>query len=110
MANTVLIDNKLLGVEDSITTLYTSPSTGSGTIITAFTVTNNTTASASYKAYIYDGGGSSVGAIQPFKVLNRDRFDSVASAVNHVIPAGGTIRAENNIANSLNFYASGLEQ
>jgi hypothetical protein len=111
MANDkVLIQNSTISSVDTITILYTSPVSGEGTIIRSFTVSNNSAASASYKAYIYDSGGSAVGAIVPMKIVVKDRFDSAPSAVNQTIPAGGTLRAENSTSDALDFYMSGLEQ
>jgi len=110
MADTPIINNAKISSSNTITALYTSPSGGAGTIITAFTVSNNSGINASYKAYIFDSSGSAVDAIIPFKIVIRDRFDSGASIVNQVVPPGGTIRAENNTANSLSFYATGREQ
>ena len=111
MANDkVLIQNSTISSADTITTLYTSPSEGDGTVIRSFTVSNNSAASASYKAYIYDSAGAAVGAIVPMKIVVKDKFDSAPSAVNQTIPAGGTLRAENSTASALNFYMSGLEQ
>jgi len=110
MTEKTLIANDTVGTVDTITTLYTSPSSGLGTVIRALTVSNNSLTSASYKAYIYDSSGSAVAAIAPLKIIVRDRFDSAASAVNQVIPAGGTLRAENSTANALSFFMSGLEQ
>ena len=95
---------------DTITTIYTSPSTGLGTIVNALTVSNNSTASASYKAYIYDSTGSTVGAVSPQKIVVRDRFDSAPAIVNQVIPAGGTLRADNSTASALDFHLTGVEQ
>ena len=111
MANDkVLIPNTTISTVDTITSLYTSPSAGAGTVIRSFTVSNNSAASASYKAYIFDSTGTVVGAIVPMKIVVKDRFDSAPSAVNQTIPAGGTLRAENSTASALNFYMSGLEQ
>lgn len=110
MANTLLIDNQVIGTADTVETLYTSPAAGAGTLITAFTVSNNSLASASYKAYIHGSGVESVDAVVPLKIVVRDRFDSGPSIVNQVVPAGGTIRAENSTAGALSFYATGIEQ
>jgi hypothetical protein len=105
-----IISNTKISAPDVITTLYTSPSSGGGTIVTAFTVSNNSTASAYYKAYIYDSTGAVVDPVIPLKIVVRDRFDVGASIVNQVVPAGGTIRAENSTGDALNFYATGREQ
>lgn len=110
MTEKTLIANETVGAVDTITTLYTSPSSGLGTVIRALTVSNNSLTSASYKVYIYDAAGSAAAAIAPLKIIVRNRFDSAASVVNQVIPPGGTLRAENSTADALSFYMSGLEQ
>ena len=110
MTDTALVSNETIGTVDTIEILYTAPTSGLGTVIRALTVTNNSTASVSYKAYIFSSAGVIEGAIAPLKIVVRDRFDSAASAVNQVIPAGGTLRAENSTANALSFYMTGLEQ
>jgi len=108
--DSALIKNTTIPTVDEITILYASPESGDGTVIRSFTVSNNSTASVSYKAYIYDSVGVSVGAIVPMKIVVKDKFDSASSAVNQTIPSGGTLRAENSTADGLNFYMSGLEQ
>jgi len=110
MTDIAIIQNVKVAGIDTITTLYTSPSTGNGTLITAFTATNDATASVSYKGYIYDSGGAVVGAIIPQTIVVLDKYHSGPSAVNQVVPAGGTIRIENSAASGLNFYATGREQ
>ena len=44
------------------------------------------------------------------KIVVIDKFDSAPSMINQVVPAGGTIRAENSAGDSLSFYATGREQ
>jgi len=110
MADSVIINNTKITAVDTITTLYTSPVSGAGTIITAFTVSNNSSASVSYKAYILDATGSAVEAIVPQKIVVKDRFDSAPSIINQVVPSGGAIRAENSTGDALNFFATGREQ
>jgi len=51
-----------------------------------------------------------VDAIVPFKIVIRNLFDSGASAVNHVIPANGTLRMESSLASSISWYVTGKEQ
>jgi uncharacterized protein YcfL len=108
--DSALIKNATISAADTITILYVSPASSDGTVIRSLTVSNNSPASSSYKAYIYDSDGVSVSAIVPMKVVVKDKFDSASSAVNQTIPAGGTLRAENSTADALNFYMSGLEQ
>ena len=111
MADSVLINNAKINTPDVITILFTSPVDGDGTVITAFTATNDSgIASVSYKAYIFDKSETLVSAIVPQKIVVKDRFDSGPSIVNQVVPAGGTIRAENSTANGLNFYSTGQKQ
>jgi|GEM_PF-4364701 len=83
-------------------------SAGDNTIITAFTVTNNTGVNRSYRAYIYDSSGNSTGAITPLKfVKNNSGYDLAPSIVGHIIPVGGTLRVESSEANSLVFRVTG---
>ena len=110
MADIQIINNVKISAADTITTLYTAPASGAGVAVTAFTVSNNSPASASYKAYIYDVSGAAVDAIVPQKIVVRDRFDSAPSMVNQIVPAGGSIRAENSTADALSFYATGRPQ
>lgn len=110
MTDSVIINNTKISAPDVVTTLFTSSTAGQGTIITAFTVTNNSAASASYKAYIVDSAGVVGDAVVPQKIVVRDRFDSAPSIVNQVVPAGGSIRAQNSTGDALNFYATGRNQ
>lgn len=110
MADTPIIINETIAAVDSITTLYSSPATGFGTLITAFTASNDGgPASVSYKGYIYDSAGTPM-AVIPQTIVVKDRFHSGPSMVNQTVPPGGTIRVENSAANGLNFYATGREQ
>ena len=110
MAESNLIINAKIPSADAIETLFTSPIGGSGTVISALTVTNNSTASASYKIYIVGSDGLIRDPVVPQTIVVRDRSSAAATAVNHTIPRGGTLRAENSTANALGFYMSGLNQ
>lgn len=110
MAETVLAFNKQNTILDTVEKFYDSPSQGAGTVILAFTATNNGTSSASYKAYIYDATGAVVQAVIPQKIVVRDRFDLGASAISQLIPAGGSLRMESSAANSIAFYVTGDEK
>ena len=52
MAESALIINTKISTADTVTKIYDSPGGGSGTVISALTVTNDSSASASYKIYI----------------------------------------------------------
>jgi len=110
VTDSILVLGTELGNADTITQLYQSPSGGQGTVITACTVANNTNSSVSFKLYIYSQTGEVISAIVPMSIVVPDRYNSCASAVNHVVPAGGTIRAECSEANSLAFTITGSEQ
>ena len=109
MAEATLIFNQKSAVADTVETFYTSPPGGLGTRITAFTATNNTVSSKTYKAYIYNSAGALVSAIIGQTIVVPDKSDFGAPIVNQLMPAGGTIRVESSDADSLNFYASGIE-
>lgn len=104
-----LITNATISAAGVITQLYLAPA-GDGVIVTAFTASNDSTASASYKAYIYDATGAAVRSVIPFTIVNRDRYHSGASLVNQVIPGGWTLRVENSTGDAFNFYATGRTQ
>jgi len=112
MVDFVLIENAQIGTVDTITPLYTSPPDGQGTVITAWSATNNSTisSSVSYRAYIVSAGGTIIGPIIPLTIVVRDRFHAGPSATNQVVPPGGSIQAENSQINGLLFYATGREQ
>ena len=109
MATTTLVNSVSSSLANTIQSFYTSPATGGGTIISAFTATNNTGANASYKAYIFDATGTLKGAVLPLKVVIRNRFDPGNAIVNQVIPQGGTLRMETNIVGAIDFRVTGNE-
>ena len=110
MADTALVSNARISSVDTVTTLYTAPADGNGAVITAFTATNCITAGVSFKAYIISSGGSVGCPVIPFTIVGKDKGNPGSLIVNQVVPAGGTIRAENSTANGLNFYITGEEQ
>ena len=110
MATIPLVVNGENTAADTIESLYTSPSQGAGTVVTAFTASNDTTSSKSYLAYIFDSAGSLVSSVIPMTIVVRDRASPGSTIINQTIPAGGTLRIESSAANSLNFYVSGIEQ
>ena len=110
MAESTLILNTKIPTADTPEILYTSPPSGSGTVISALTVTNDSTASASYKIYIVGQTDDLGDPVVPQTIIVRDKASAAATAVNQTIPAGGTLRAENSTANALSFYMSGLKQ
>ena len=104
--NVVLVNSEKNISANNIEHFYTSPG---GTLITAFTATNNTDANQSYKAYIYAASGIALEAVTPRKIIIRDKFDSGSGIVNHLIPSGGSLRIESSAASSIVFRVSGKE-
>jgi len=109
MAINTLVNSAQSIVANTIEIFYTSPDGGTGTVITAFTATNNTDSNRSYKAYIYDATGTLLQAIIPLKIIIRSKVDLGSPIVNHFIPENGTLRMESDLASSIVFRVSGKE-
>ena len=109
MAEAILVNSAQNVAADSIQTFYTSPTSGSGTRVTAFTASNNTGSSKTYKAYIYDASGDMLDAVIPQKIIVPDRFDLGPSIVGQLMPPGGTLRIESSDALSIAFRVTGNE-
>jgi len=109
MADAVLVNSAKSATTDTIEVFYTSPPSGAGTRISAFTAANNTESSKTYKAYIYDSAGGLIDAVVPQKIVVRDRFDLAPSIVGQLIPTGGTLRMESSEGDSLSFRVTGQE-
>lgn len=112
MTDIVLVNSVANTLNDTIEKFYDSPaasSGGQGTRISAFTASNNATASASYKAYIYDASAAVKEAVVPLKIVVKDRFNLAPSIVGHVIPPGGSLRMESSTAGAITFRVTGSE-
>jgi hypothetical protein len=109
MADTVLVNSAQNTLADTIQDFYTSPAQGAGTRVSAFTASNNTESSKTYKGYIYDSSGAALSAVIPQKIIVPDRFDLGPSIVGQVIPAGGSLRMESSDAASIAYRVTGNE-
>jgi hypothetical protein len=109
MAEIVIVNSAKTAADNTIQLFYTSPATGAGTRISAFTASNNTASSKTYRGYIYDASAAAFAAVIPQKIIVPDRFDLGASIVGQIIPPGGTLRMETNIADSIAFRVTGVE-
>ena len=109
MTDAVLVNSAQNTIADTIQNFYTSPGSGLGTLISAFTASNNTTQSASYKAYIYDSTGSLLQAVIPQKIVVRDRFDLGPPIIGQLIPSGGSLRMDSSTVSSIAFRVTGRE-
>lgn len=110
MADSILVFNFENSAPDTIQIAYTSPQNSNGARIKAFTASNDSQTSVSYKAYIYNSAGVPVKSVIPMTIVVRDRADNGASCIGQVIPSGGSLRIESSTANALNFYVSGIVQ
>lgn len=109
---TILVNSVANTLNDTIEKFYDAPAAsggGKGTRISAFTASNNSSASASYKAYIYDASGSLKAAVVPLKIVVRDRFSLAPSIIGHEIPPGGSLRMESSTAGAITFRVTGTE-
>jgi len=117
MVDTVLVQNKSNTAPDAIENFFNSPSGAgnNGTKIKAFTASNDTETSHTYKAYIYpDGwqtGDDPILAIIPQSIVVRDKADYGPSIIGQVIPKGGSLRIESSSTDSsfLNYYVTGSQ-
>lgn len=107
MANNVIVNSVTNSIANTIQKIYDAPP--NGTIITAWTATNNTGSNRLYKAYIYDASETLLQAIIPLKIIIRDRFDLGSGITNQFVPGGGSIRVESDLADSIVFRVSGNE-
>lgn len=110
MADSILAFNFESSAPDTIEAAYTAPVNSSGVRVKAFTASNDSSASVSYKAYIYNSAGVPVKSVIPMTIVVKDTADNGASLIGQVIPAGGTLRIESSTANALNFYITGIVQ
>ena len=90
---------------DTIEAVYTDQ--GEGTVITAFSATNNTINNRIYRAYIYDSTGNAIDSPVPHTIVKTKRYNLGAPLIGKVIPAGGSLRVESDLADSLFFQVSG---
>lgn len=108
--NAVLAD----GVQPTVTsaqTLYTSPASGGGTRIIAFTATNPAGTTETYSVHIVPSGGSAddTKLLIDAKSLATNVSDVPAEVQNHLIPPGGTLVVTVSTGTTINFRATGIE-
>lgn len=110
MASSTLLVNKGVNtLADTPESIYTSPITGKGTIINAFTAANNSESNKSYKAYIVTSGGVAENPQLPFRIVIWADIDAGTGIDGQVIPPGGSLYVECNAVNSVYFTVSGIE-
>ena len=109
MANLLMVDNRASTLVDSPEIFYTSPATGKGTVINAFTASNTSLINRDYQAYIVGVTGSATNPIRPFKIVVWGEVDLGTGIVNQIIPPGGTLRMESSAIDSIHWTVTGQE-
>ncbi len=112
MPENTLVNSAVNTVADTIEEFYTAGSSsegGAGTLITAFSATNDSGASASYKAYIFDVTETVLDPVQPQTIVVRDKFSLGPSVVGQLIPPGGSLRMQSSTAGAISFRVTGDE-
>tara|TARA_R110000796_G_scaffold33154_7_gene86267 strand:- start:631 stop:957 length:327 start_codon:yes stop_codon:yes gene_type:complete len=105
---TALAINFTNTIADTKQTVYTSPTTGSGTRVDSFTATNNGTVDSSYMAYIGNNVSADVPII-PFKIIVWGELDLGIGLVNQTLPPGASLKVESSSASDIYFSVSGVE-
>lgn len=104
-----LVENATNSQEDTPEVIYTSPQRGFGTLITAFTASNNANENRSYKAYIVNKDDEPLYPQRPYRIVIWGDIDLGSGIEGQVVPAGGSIYVECNQPNSVYFTLSGKE-
>jgi len=89
--------------------VYTSPLDGTGSVVTAFSVTNATTVNRIHSAYIFGSDGVLVKKLISDERLIRNKSSFGGEIVNQALSPGETIRVESDLANSVSWNISGKE-
>jgi hypothetical protein len=104
MTAVVMVNSEQNAASDTIEKMYTSPT---GTRITAFVAANSGSASASYKAYLYDSTETALPAVIPMTIVVKDKSSLGAPLIGQLIPPGGSLRIES--SGPLTFRVTGDE-
>ncbi len=96
-------------IADTPEVYYTSPTTGTGTLITAVTASNGTATDRNYKGYIVSSGGTATLPQVPTTVVNANKADLAEELAGQVIPTGGTLQFESSAIDSIAFTVSGRD-
>ena len=94
---------------DTVEEIYKSPTTGSGSVVTAFTATNATTQNRIHSVYIFYSYGLITKKLISDERLIRNKSSFGGEIVNQALDPGETIRVESDLADSINWNISGKE-
>lgn len=105
MANdSVIVDGVFTTTANTLEIIYTA---SVDVLIKAVTASNTTEINAAYSMNIVPANGDTTKPEIPYRIVTRLNTDTAAEAVNHVIPAGGTLRVSTTAANSIAFRVTG---
>lgn len=102
--DSVLVDGVFTTAPDTLEIIYTA---SEDVLIKAVTASNTTGVNAAYTMNIVPGTGDTSKPEIPYRIVVRLTSDSAAEVVNHVIPAGGTLRVSTTAAGSIAFRVTG---
>lgn len=96
-------------VANTVENVYTSPVGGTGSVITAFTVTNATAVNRIHSAYIFGADGVLTKKMISDERLIRNKSSFGGEMVNHALNPGESIRVESDLAGSVSWNITGKE-
>ena len=111
-----LVNGVSITVANTPTALYsspdaTAPTSGKGTVISAFTISNSSLTSVNYKCWVVPSGSSVSDAflLVPERVIKTLKTDVPYEVVSHLMPANSILYVECSSAAAVNVRVSGVE-
>lgn len=108
ITNKQLVDNKQTTLAATAQSVYTSPATQKGTLITTFNATNSTAVDRTFKAFLVTSGSPVIPLIPTRTILSNDT-DTPPEISGQFMPAGSQLYVETSAALSISFTVSGRE-
>ncbi len=107
MAQNISIINGVQNAANTADNLYTSPSSGNGTRITAFTASLDT-GTETYRVFVGTTAVAANEIIQATAIQGAGQ-DSPLGLINHLIPSGSSIFVQISTGATITVRASGIE-
>jgi len=102
--DSVIVDGVFTTTPNTLEIIYIA---SDDVLIKAVTASNVTEVNAAYSMNIVPDNGDTTKPEIPYRIVTRLRSDTGAEVVNHVIPAGGSLRVSTTTANSIAFRVTG---
>ena len=106
-----LVNGVSITVASTPVALYSSPSSGTGTIISAFTISNTSSGTVNYKCWVVPLG-SIVGdefVLVPSKAIKTLKSDVPYEVVSHFMPVSSVLYVQADAASAVSVRVSGVE-